>query len=410
VSERNTALGPRQWWIGDWDWGCGGRWEFDLVFDGRAFPVPQNSLVELFDGHQELFKANSYTVRSSVPADVFAAFVASLTTENKLSITNGNAVPLWFLANECFLSDLAAECATFSISVDQFCGLSDRVSELERRMSFLSNCQPLVEEKIWSQEREQENVRLTLETLQTWADGQRHELQTVGLALEQLQTSVEGELQTLKGRLEQPPAQPRPPPSPPERVYPAPPPALARSLPPRAELGRPRNRVEISLPKSKSLEGIIAHLSKELGGNVQEMGIITITAKSVRDDPKYALKNVADLKSNAPFYSSDEPGQWVCWDFHEMRVSPTNYTIKAQYLKSWVIEGSVDGRTWIEMDRRCDNEDFRGGWSASIATFTAKKGPEFRFIRLTQTDRNYYGARCHTLPLTAVEFFGTLSE
>jgi hypothetical protein len=124
------------------------------------------------------------------------------------------------------------------------------------------------------------------------------------------------------------------------------------------------------------------------------------------DDPKYAPKNVADLTSDSNFCSKNEPGQWVCWDFGEMRVRPTHYTIKTLRLKSWVVEGSLDGRSWTEIDRQTDNQDFEDGWNT--ASFTVSKPAEFRFIRLTQTDKNHVGDNC--LVLFAVEFFGTLSE
>jgi hypothetical protein len=42
-----------------------------------------------------------------------------------------------------------------------------------------------------------------------------------------------------------------------------------------------------------------------------------------------------------------------------MPVRPTDYTIWAQYLKSWAIEGSVDSESWTEIDRQTDSSDFK---------------------------------------------------
>jgi hypothetical protein len=144
---------------------------------------------------------------------------------------------------------------------------------------------------------------------------------------------------------------------------------------------------------------------------VQEKGIVTITSKSV-DNPIFSLNNVADLTSRTSFWSKDEPGQWVCWDFGEMRVRVTHYTVRALRLKSWVVEGSLDGDgwffsgTWTEIDRQTDNQDFKD-WNT--ASFALSKPVEFRFIRLTQTaKRRDWGD--DKLVLDAVEFFGTLSE
>jgi hypothetical protein len=165
-------------------------------------------------------------------------------------------------------------------------------------------------------------------------------------------------------------------------------------------------KVEIPMKESKSLDGIISYLTQKHGGNVHEKGIVTITSKSVsNDDPKYAPKNVADLTSDSSFMSKNEPGQWICWDFGEMRIRPTHYTIRTQYLKSWVVEGSLDGRSWTEIDRQTDNQHFK---KLNRASFAVSNPAEFRFIRLTQTGKRTYGD--DYLSLQAVEFFGTLSE
>jgi hypothetical protein len=158
------------------------------------------------------------------------------------------------------------------------------------------------------------------------------------------------------------------------------------------------------MKEAKSLDGIISYLTQKHGGNVHEKGIVTITSKSVlRDDPDCALKNVADLTSDSHFDSKNEPGQWVCWDFGEMRVRPTHYTIWTGRLKSWVVEGSLNGRSWTEIDRQTNNQDFCD-WNT--ASFAVSKPAEFRFIQLTQIDRRQCGD--HYLALGAVEFFGTL--
>jgi hypothetical protein len=70
-----------------------------------------------------------------------------------------------------------------------------------------------------------------------------------------------------------------------------------------------RNQVEIRMKATNSLDGIIWHLTKKHRGNVQEKGIVTITSKSVDNDLKYDLTNVADLKSYSDFLSKNTRGQ-----------------------------------------------------------------------------------------------------
>jgi hypothetical protein len=89
-----------------------------------------------------------------------------------------------------------------------------------------------------------------------------------------------------------------------------------------------------------------------------------------------------------------------------MRVRPTHYTIKAGYLKSWVVEGSLDGESWTEIDRQTNNQYFNGRYAP--ASFAVSNPAECRFIRLTQTDKRH--DNYDSLLLYAVEFFGTLSE
>jgi hypothetical protein len=171
---------------------------------------------------------------------------------------------------------------------------------------------------------------------------------------------------------------------------------------------RPRSRkgVEFPLKEAKSLDGIISYLTRKHGGNVRDRGIVTITSKPVYSDQRSDdVRNAANLTSELFFRSKDEPGQWIRWDFRELRVRPTHYTINSFWLKSWVVEGSLDGEAWTEIDRTTDNEDFKA-WEP--ASFAVANSAECRFIRLTQTDKRH--CRDDTLTIRAFEFFGTLLE
>jgi hypothetical protein len=135
---------------------------------------------------------------------------------------------------------------------------------------------------------------------------------------------------------------------------------------------------------------------------------VTITSKSFwANSPAYLAKNAADFTYDWYFKSDDEPGQWICWDFGEMRIRPTHYTMKAVYPKSWIVEGSLDGANWTELDRQTDNEDFKT--DISTASFSISTVVEVRLIRFTQTDKNHDGTD-FLGELELVEFFGTLSE
>jgi hypothetical protein len=157
----------------------------------------------------------------------------------------------------------------------------------------------------------------------------------------------------------------------------------------------------------KPRDGIISHLANKYGRNIHDDGIITITSKSViSDDPYWAVRNLADPGSTSCMCTKNGSNEWVCWDFQELRVQLTDYAIFKSPLRSWVIEISVEGRVWVEIDRRQDNEDLKGG--DNLASFHVAKPMICRFIRITQTGPNHTGA--NFLSFVGFEFFGGLFE
>ena len=169
--------------------------------------------------------------------------------------------------------------------------------------------------------------------------------------------------------------------------------------------------IEFVYDSSKQLEGIIAHLTKQCGGNVHDKGIVNATASSVNGacEPKHA----ADL-GTTPVYQSrrDQEGAWICYEFKERRVIPTSYSVKTYSStanpKSWVIEVSNDGtqNSWTEIDRRENNNDLKN--PNVIANFKISRVPSdgFRFFRLRQIGKDH--ADMNYLTIRALEIFGTL--
>jgi hypothetical protein len=168
----------------------------------------------------------------------------------------------------------------------------------------------------------------------------------------------------------------------------------------------------VSPPKSLNeggflLDGIIAYLSRKHGGNVHHNGIVEITSKSVNSaDPREAVWNIADLTKDSLFRSADAPKQWIRWNFHNLLVLPTHYTIRSWNLRSWVIESSLDGENWTIIDEQTNNKDLYD--NPSIKSFPVSSSTKCHFIRLSQTGKN--NGRCDFLLLHAFEVFGALVE
>jgi hypothetical protein len=131
------------------------------------------------------------------------------------------------------------------------------------------------------------------------------------------------------------------------------------------------------------------------------MDVVEITASSSSD----IAWNAAGLGVYLSFWSKNEPGQWICWDFKALRIEPTHYTIRSSNLKSWAVEGSNDGASWTEIDRRENNSDFSA--PAAVKTFAVERSGSFGRICLRQIDQNHSGN--NHLALSAFELFGAVA-
>jgi hypothetical protein len=167
-----------------------------------------------------------------------------------------------------------------------------------------------------------------------------------------------------------------------------------------------------ALKSDSPLEGVIAGLTSLCGGNVHDRGLVSITDSSHAGD-SYIGKFAADLgNANSYFHSNNSPGQWLCYDFKNSRVSLTHYSIRTppygqnwHHLKSWVIEISNDGSNWTEVDRRVNNNDLNG--TSLIGTYSISgQVHESRFVRLRQIGKNHWGR--DFLAVSGFELFGTL--
>jgi hypothetical protein len=111
------------------------------------------------------------------------------------------------------------------------------------------------------------------------------------------------------------------------------------------------------------------------------------------------------------WFTENKPDQWVMYDFGDSRVKITHYTIKTHkfptgtcHIKSWVVEGSRDAKTWAELDRRAIS--LLNGPNRYQTFPCSKRGSLCRFVRLRQTGMNARGDTI--LALTNFEVFGLL--
>jgi hypothetical protein len=155
------------------------------------------------------------------------------------------------------------------------------------------------------------------------------------------------------------------------------------------------------------LSGIIAYMTRKHERNLHDCGVVRVTASSHGGGSREAL---LDLHMQNHFWTDNSPDQWICWDFKSARLFPTHYSLRAEsggesHPRHWVLEGSLDGSTWTELDRRADSQITR---ELMVVNFTVSTPAEVRMIQFRQTGVN--GNNNHYLSLTAVEFFGNLRE
>jgi hypothetical protein len=140
-------------------------------------------------------------------------------------------------------------------------------------------------------------------------------------------------------------------------------------------------------------------------------GVVVTASSSYSDSPEHGPRNIADFADPSWFSTKNEPNPWVCYDFGDKRVRLSHYTIRSQdwdqnHPKNWNLEGSVDGDTWIELDRRERISSLDG--ELRVATFQVTKTADVRMVRLVATGLNTSGTRA--LVLSAMEVFGEVFE
>ena len=306
---------------------------------GRETDVPRSLLtrLDLFKRTPELVDAGRYTIKSDVDSDVFGLFMTRFYgADSDVGVTSENAEQLRALCDELGFTGFDNELrAVLGRGVDlkvrkDLVGVRSRVDrhdvlleELQRRVLELES--QLQEVRALPQRVETVEQRLEA-TERAVAEVQRRD---VSEDIESLKREVRERASAME---------------------------ISEEVSRLKEAEAPNGR-EFVYRGPPELDGIIAHLTRECGGNVHKKGVVAVTASSWvrRRDPE----SVADLLSYSILASSNMPNSWVCYDFGRQRVTPTSYSIRVcgdgpggPHLKSWVLEVSNDGSedSWKAVD------------------------------------------------------------
>ena len=160
-------------------------------------------------------------------------------------------------------------------------------------------------------------------------------------------------------------------------------------------------------------DGIINFLLKQ--SKDQNEKEIDITSSSINNnDERYHPRVVTEYENpGSYFYSMNNPNEWICFDFKEHRVVPTNYKIRSfpnssnfGHPKSWVIEGSNDNSSYEIISEEKDNSSLNG--KSVVCTFTINKQQkkEYKYIRMRLTGPNWFNK--NGFLISSFEIYGKL--
>jgi len=160
--------------------------------------------------------------------------------------------------------------------------------------------------------------------------------------------------------------------------------------------------------QSDLFSGIFDGISKKLSIVLADTSDIDVTASSISGSrgPKNVLKN-----DDTRWDSKDLPNSWIQFDFKQIQVSITSYSLNdGCFIKSWEVGGSNDGTQFDIIDRKVGTTDFKNRQNglnhpSAIKNFTVHPyNKYYRYIRITNTDKNWNNN--DQFYLWRVEFFG----
>ena len=162
------------------------------------------------------------------------------------------------------------------------------------------------------------------------------------------------------------------------------------------------------LPKGDSnFDGIFKYLVDESNSDISEK--VGLTASSHQEN----IKNVTQYNTNNWYGSNNEQNSWICFDFKDKRIIPTNYQIKScdydsswAHPKSWIIEGLNDNGQWENLSTVNDCSYLNGRCLSHIFQVTNPNQKKFSRIRLTQTGKTWFPNDC--LSINCFELYGKL--
>lgn len=170
----------------------------------------------------------------------------------------------------------------------------------------------------------------------------------------------------------------------------------------------------IDIPNSdeNQFKGILRYLNEITYGNIVTNETVVITSNIKEDSYEDESTLVDDdIESRCQFSGPSH----FCIDFKDRKVQVLTYSLRSTieiknwfHPKHWILEGSNDQRSWIELDHQKPN-DFMNNQSI-VHSFTTKKHKFCRYIRFRHIGNTWNNLGIEELRLNGIEFFGKLLD
>eukprot|EP01124_Arcella_intermedia_P032180 TRINITY_DN7458_c0_g1_i1.p1 TRINITY_DN7458_c0_g1~~TRINITY_DN7458_c0_g1_i1.p1 ORF type:complete len:637 (+),score=167.55 TRINITY_DN7458_c0_g1_i1:84-1994(+) len=199
---------------------------------------------------------------------------------------------------------------------------------------------------------------------------------------------------------------------------------LPESPYPKRELGfnplrfqpRPKLSVvfEFTPQSTQFFKGIIGWIAtncqKSEWKNPHTTGRVKVHCSSLAKGSRFTLVDI----QHAEVWTNDIASSWLSIDFGpHRRITPSYYSLrhggnyKADALRTWDLQGSVDGIVWTTINRHANDDSLNGAFA--VSHFPVLGSTEsFRFFRILQTGHN--SSNHNFLLLSGFEFYGTLYD
>lgn len=156
--------------------------------------------------------------------------------------------------------------------------------------------------------------------------------------------------------------------------------------------------------------GILNSLNQKCKGNAHSHGLVSITASSSGGWNGQPCQTI-DYGWTGAWGTQNFRNSWIRFDFKEKLVILTGYSIRSHnwgvnsfHMKSFAIEGSLDGLKWNPIDEKFDINELNG--ALQFYTWKCKKSLPYRYVQIRQIGKNQAGN--NHLALHEIELFGTI--